>query len=337
MMLGLRDYVDKNRFPGVVLGLSGGIDSASDGAGGGGCARARAGARRDDAVALHRARQPGRRGRCARGGWASGSTRSRSRPRWTAFGGCWRRCSRAGRADITEENMQSRIRGVLLMAMSNKFGAMLLTTGNKSEMSVGYATLYGDMCGGYSVLKDVYKTDGVRAVPLAQPHRSQGCLGPAGEVIPARVIDQAADRRAARRTRRIRIRCRPTRSSTRSWTGWSSRTCRLASWWRAGFERETVRRVCEPARPRRVQAPAGAAGGEDHARRRSGATGATRSPTRFAGSGSGISRQAIDVGGMEVALCGTRASAISAAVIWIAGRWRQVTPARWALNQGREP
>src|SRR5439155_23186078 len=66
----------------------------------------------------------------------------------------------AGRErDITEENIQARARGLLLMAVSNKFGAMLLTTGNKSEMSVGYATLYGDMCGGYSVLKDLYKTE----------------------------------------------------------------------------------------------------------------------------------------------------------------------------------
>ena len=61
--------------------------------------------------------------------------------------------------DVTEENLQARIRGVLLMALSNKFGEMLVTTGNKSEMSVGYATLYGDMCGGYSVLKDIYKTE----------------------------------------------------------------------------------------------------------------------------------------------------------------------------------
>src|ERR1700748_2820490 len=60
--------------------------------------------------------------------------------------------------DLTEENLQSRLRGLLLMALSNKFGPLLLTTGNKSEMSVGYATLYGDMCGGFNVLKDVYKT-----------------------------------------------------------------------------------------------------------------------------------------------------------------------------------
>ena len=71
---------------------------------------------------------------------------------------CWSRSSPAPAPDITEENIQSRARGVTLMALSNKFGHMVLTTGNKSEMSVGYATLYGDMCGGYSVLKDVYKT-----------------------------------------------------------------------------------------------------------------------------------------------------------------------------------
>ena len=66
----------------------------------------------------------------------------------------------AGRErDVTEENIQARVRGLLLMAVSNKFGSMLVTTGNKSEMSVGYATLYGDMCGGYSVLKDIYKTE----------------------------------------------------------------------------------------------------------------------------------------------------------------------------------
>ena len=78
------------------------------------------------------------------------------------------------RADTTEENIQSRIRGVILMAISNKFGPMVLTTGNKSEMSVGYATLYGDMCGGYNVLKDVYKIEVFRAVALAQSGASQG-------------------------------------------------------------------------------------------------------------------------------------------------------------------
>jgi NAD+ synthase len=95
----------------------------------------------------------------------------------------------AGRApDTTEENIQARSRGILLMAISNKFGHMVLSTGNKSEMSVGYATLYGDMCGGYSVLKDVYKTT---VFALAR-WRNQSVpvlgLGPAGRVIPERTI-----------------------------------------------------------------------------------------------------------------------------------------------------
>lgn len=95
----------------------------------------------------------------------------------------------AGREpDITEENLQARIRGVLLMAISNKLGAMVLTTGNKSEMSVGYATLYGDMCGGYSVLKDVYKTTVFALCRWRNQHHPSGALGPAGTVIPERII-----------------------------------------------------------------------------------------------------------------------------------------------------
>ena len=91
-------------------------------------------------------------------------------------------------ADITEENIQARARGVILMAISNKLGHMVLTTGNKSEMSVGYATLYGDMCGGYSVLKDVYKTTVFALSRWRNQRRPNGLLGPAGRVIPERVI-----------------------------------------------------------------------------------------------------------------------------------------------------
>jgi NAD+ synthase len=95
----------------------------------------------------------------------------------------------AGRPpDITEENLQARIRGVLLMAISNKLGPMVLTTGNKSEMSVGYATLYGDMCGGYSVLKDVYKTTVFALAGWRNQHLPKGAKGPAGRVIPERII-----------------------------------------------------------------------------------------------------------------------------------------------------
>jgi NAD+ synthase len=92
----------------------------------------------------------------------------------------------AGRpADITEENLQARIRGVALMALSNKLGLMLLTTGNKSEMAVGYATLYGDMCGGYNVLKDLYKVDVYAACAWRNAHGAYG--GPAGP-IPKRIL-----------------------------------------------------------------------------------------------------------------------------------------------------
>ena len=90
--------------------------------------------------------------------------------------------------DVTEENLQARIRGLLLMALSNKFGLMLLTTGNKSEMSVGYATLYGDMCGGFSVLKDIYKTDVYRLSRWRNGHRPELAKGPAGDVIPERTL-----------------------------------------------------------------------------------------------------------------------------------------------------
>ncbi|HEY0301651.1 MAG TPA: NAD(+) synthase, partial [Rhizomicrobium sp.] len=90
--------------------------------------------------------------------------------------------------DISEENIQSRARGVVVMGLSNKFGAMVLTTGNKSEMSVGYATLYGDMCGGYNVLKDVYKMEVFRLARWRNQCQPRHGLGPAGRVIPERII-----------------------------------------------------------------------------------------------------------------------------------------------------
>jgi len=95
----------------------------------------------------------------------------------------------AGRErDVTEENLQARTRGVLLMAISNKFGAMLVTTGNKSEMSVGYATLYGDMNGGFNPIKDIYKTEVFRLSWLRNEWKPDGALGPSGEVIPPNII-----------------------------------------------------------------------------------------------------------------------------------------------------
>ena len=90
--------------------------------------------------------------------------------------------------DVTEENIQSRLRGVILMALSNKFGDMVLTTGNKSEMSVGYATLYGDMNGGFNPLKDIYKTEVFALCRWRNQSHAEGLLGPKGMVIPDRII-----------------------------------------------------------------------------------------------------------------------------------------------------
>jgi NAD+ synthase len=187
MMLGLRDYVGKNRFPGIVLGLSGGIDSALTAA----VAVDALGADR-----VHCVRLPSRfTSQASQDDAAEGArllgiellTLPIADPVATLettleplFAGHPR--------DITEENLQARIRGVLLMALSNKFGWMLLTTGNKSEMSVGYATLYGDMCGGYSVLKDVYKTIVFALARWRNRHCPPGALGPDGIVVPDSVI-----------------------------------------------------------------------------------------------------------------------------------------------------
>ena len=93
--------------------------------------------------------------------------------------------------DITEENLQSRARGTILMAISNKFGAMLVTTGNKSEMSVGYATLYGDMNGGFNPIKDLYKTEVYALARWRNEHRPEGALGPHAVVIPERILTKA--------------------------------------------------------------------------------------------------------------------------------------------------
>ena len=90
--------------------------------------------------------------------------------------------------DVTEENLQARARGVILMAISNKFGLMVVTTGNKSEMSVGYATLYGDMNGGFNPVKDLYKTEVFRLSELRNAWKPEAGLGPEGEVIPRNVI-----------------------------------------------------------------------------------------------------------------------------------------------------
>jgi NAD+ synthase len=93
--------------------------------------------------------------------------------------------------DVTEENLQARARGTMLMAMSNKFGLMVVTTGNKSEMSVGYATLYGDMNGGFNPIKDLYKTEVYRLARLRNAWKPEGALGPSTQVVPENIFTRA--------------------------------------------------------------------------------------------------------------------------------------------------
>ena len=187
MVLGLHDYVAKNRFPGVVLGMSGGIDSALSAA----VAVDALGPDRVHAVMMP-SRYTSRDSLddaadcCARLGIRLDEIAIE--PAVDAFHHMLAPVFANRAPDTTEENIQSRIRGVTLMAISNKLGAMVLTTGNKSEMSVGYATLYGDMCGGYSVLKDVYKTTIFALSRWRNEVHPRGMLGPAGLVIPERII-----------------------------------------------------------------------------------------------------------------------------------------------------
>lgn len=187
MMLGLADYVGKNRFPGVILGLSGGIDSAIS-------AAVAVDALGPDRVRCFMLPSPytsqhslDDAAECARLLGISCDTVP-IEPAMNAFNGALSPIFEGRQADITEENIQSRARGLILMAISNKLGHMLLTTGNKSEMSVGYATLYGDMCGGFSVLKDVYKTLVFELCRWRNAHTPHGSLGPNGPVLPERVI-----------------------------------------------------------------------------------------------------------------------------------------------------
>lgn len=187
MVLGLRDYVTRNRFPGVVIGMSGGIDSALSAA----VAVDALGADKVWCVMMP-SRYTSQESLedaelcCERLGVRLDSVAIE--PAVQAFGGMLAPLFEGRGPDITEENIQSRTRGLTLMALSNKFGHMVLTTGNKSEMSTGYATLYGDMCGGYSVLKDVYKTMVFDLCRWRNANRPPEALGPKGEVIPERII-----------------------------------------------------------------------------------------------------------------------------------------------------
>src|SRR5215212_3535331 len=181
--LGLRDYVDKNGFSDVVVGVSGGIDSAVTAA----LAADVLGPERVHCVSM-----PSR--------YSSDATRADARRLAESLGSSFREIPIGGivdsftnalaeafegrQPDLTEENVQARARGVLLMALSNKFGWMLVATGNKSELSVGYATLYGDMAGGFALLKDVFKTDVFRLARYLNERSGK-------ELIPQTIIDRA--------------------------------------------------------------------------------------------------------------------------------------------------
>jgi NAD+ synthase len=189
-VLGLRDYVNKNGFPGVVLGLSGGVDSALVAA----MAVDALGAERvrclmlpykftsreslDDAAAVARvlgvAYDTLPIAPAVEGLEAALAPLTAGLPR-----------------DVAEENLQARARGVIVMGVSNKFGLMVLTTGNKSEMSVGYATLYGDMNGGFNPVKDLYKTEIYRLSRLRNAWKPDWALGPSGTVIPENILTRA--------------------------------------------------------------------------------------------------------------------------------------------------
>jgi NAD+ synthase len=189
MMVGLADYVRKNRFPGVLLGLSGGIDSALSAAvavDALGPAHVRTVMLPSPYTSPHSLEDAAA---CADLLGIRCDTVPIT-PAMDAFEQALAPLFAGRQADTTEENIQSRARGLILMAMSNKFGDMVLTTGNKSEMSVGYSTLYGDMCGGYSVLKDVYKTTVFALCRWRNSHVPAGALGPHGPVMPERVISK---------------------------------------------------------------------------------------------------------------------------------------------------
>ena len=189
-VLGLRDYVTKNGFPGVVLGMSGGVDSAL-------CAAIAVDAL--GAANVHCVMLPYK--------YTSSDSLTDAADCATALGARYDSIDIAPAVeglyamtgplfagkprDIAEENIQSRVRGTTLMAISNKFGSMLVTTGNKSEMSVGYCTIYGDMNGGFNPIKDLYKMEVYALCRWRNAHVPNGGKGPGGIVIPERIITKA--------------------------------------------------------------------------------------------------------------------------------------------------
>lgn len=188
--LALADYVNKNGFPGVVLGMSGGIDSAISAA----LAADALGPDRVWAVMMPSKYTSAHSLEDAKACAEALGVRYDIidvEPAIAAMGGILTGIFAGQTPDTTEENIQSRMRGVVLMALSNKFGPMVLSTGNKSEMAVGYATLYGDMNGGYNALKDIYKSEVYQLARWRNQQNASPGLAPAGTVIPERIITKA--------------------------------------------------------------------------------------------------------------------------------------------------
>ncbi|GBD41529.1 Glutamine-dependent NAD(+) synthetase [bacterium HR39] len=258
LVVGVRDYVEKNGFPGVVLGLSGGIDSALSAA------------IAVDALGPERVRalmMPSR--------FTSKTSIEDARtvaanlgirldeipiePPFSAFLEVLRPLFDDLPFSTAEENIQARVRGVLLMAVSNKFGPMVLSTGNKSEMSVGYATLYGDMAGGFSALKDVYKTTVFELARLRNRWKPHDARGPEGEVIPERVITKPPSAEL-RENQKDEDALPPYRVLDAILKGLIEEDLAPADLVARGFDPETVRRVAimlDAAEYKRRQAPPG--------------------------------------------------------------------------------
>ena len=189
MMIGVRDYVNKNRFPGVIIGMSGGVDSALSAI----VALDALGADRVHLVMMpskYTSEESLRDAADAARLMGCGIDNIPITDGVKAFDGILAGSFAGTEPDLTEENLQSRLRAVILMALSNKLGKMVLTTGNKSEMSVGYATLYGDMCGGYNALKDIYKLDVFKLCHWRNENQPSGGLGPQGQIMPVNIIEK---------------------------------------------------------------------------------------------------------------------------------------------------
>jgi NAD+ synthase len=258
MMLGLRDYVNKTGFPSVVIGLSGGVDSALTAA----VAADALGPSRVNTIMMP---SPYTSAHSLEDAKACAEALGIKyeivdiTPAMEAFRKMLLPLFGNRKEDVTEENIQSRARGVTLMAVSNKLGSMVVTTGNKSEMAVGYATLYGDMCGGFNVLKDVYKTTVFDLCQWRNTHLPLGAMGNKGVVIPQRIITKppSAELRADQKDEDS---LPPYPTLDAILRGLIERDLSAEELTKEGFDRATVDRIwrlLETAEYKRRQAPPG--------------------------------------------------------------------------------